>query len=698
MNRFILFKKVRGIYQLMHVIKIFSVSMFFFMTCLNPLYAMNDEDEEHILIVPKSKLQNYSENVRKEEREQSDNDQIIEVIDNNPSSFIPIVSSDNYFTEKRINNINDYLEKIYTIDKKLRKYSKHEMNDLVFTSLTIIKPPVNSINEELSLDSYNNNSLIFLQEFDEKFFKSRTSKGKWIFRTTVLPLNLYFGLLAPSAVDALNWYLAGNLLAFIPPGAVSYTISYLSDSIILPASVGLTLRVTEEVGDFILGKEKISVRNSSDDMENELSPHVRPLGCEINWKNSISHKHSRISPHPAYLAIAGLDALIYTVPFLLQFNDGFYVPTEWTTPYWQVRVAPLTGFYFLKTGVEDFDYLLNRSYARKSKENYENHLKQKILAHRLKTISHYINSPHSSELVNTLYDSIQKTLSSEPNREEYVSALSALFVKMAGFAFLSEDSEENNRLSSLTREIKRLPPETFARNFMEAFSIYTKGAAALGDLAVYAWGLHQVAIACGLDETEAEVLSFTLAVLRTTFSAFVQSEIQEQTFLSLRKFGSRRMDFWPLRWGVNAASAFSAGFLSFTFPAIIWHTFSNEASPTFSNVFIGCVAASTFLPQWTSYYHLLKTNFDTLVTKVVTTLPIKTTEQKKALLNFHLKKILELLPRLDDPTIISLYENFQEGHDELRNVVKEEIYHDVNEMQEDDVKQEFFKTEMDHNE
>ncbi|MBY0293066.1 MAG: hypothetical protein K2W92_07265 [Alphaproteobacteria bacterium] len=644
--------------------------------------AMDQEDGEHQSL-KKSSHPQYTGFVNSIDDDQDGKEDDIQIAPEEEEEFQ--VGNENHvaFTlastiEPRRDALNDCLEELRKNNNQLSKVPADRGNDILYTSLLIFNLPkhsINSPNSEEDDSKYSNSlpkepsSLSFLKEFDERFFKPQTSKGKWAFRIIVLPLELYLGLLAPGAVNALNWYLSESLVWFIEPaGPLSKVITYSSDLILLPTCLMQLYQLTEHVGDWFFRHQGLIQNDdkSSDELDESLQPHIHRLGWNIERGENAAYCQSiHLPTAPFYLGLSITDAAICALPFILQFADA---ESTYFNTYYKLAVLPLGAFFVIKTATEDLNYLRQREYKRKSTEDSLVHNKVRVLESRLKTLSRAVNSPKSKELVIRLYELMQSGLkNSDLNTNEYISALSLLFVKSARIGFMMESMDGDHsrqQLSNLTTEIHKLPPVTPMRNFIQSFAVYTKGLAALGELTVYAWGIEQLALACGLDPTEAATISFIGAAIRTTFSAFPQSNIQEQAFLGWRSLFSRQMDFWPLRWATNTASAFSASFLSIAFPGIIAQIYANEGTSAFPRIFVGCVAASTIIPQWTTFYELLKTNFDTLVTKIVTTLPIKTTEQKKAWINLHLQRMMDLLPKLTNDTIDTLYDLTQEEHDQ----------------------------------
>lgn len=110
--------------------------------------------------------------------------------------------------------------------------------------------------------------------------------------------------------------------------------------------------------------------------------------------------------------------------------------------------------------------------------------------------------------------------------------------------------------------LDKKPQKGRLQRFLEAVAPYFQGRAALAQDMLTFWIDSLLLMECGASPQYAFAGGAGLSIIQTYARAMLESYVQKDTFSSLRNFGSRANDFWPLRWGGAACAFVSSAFYS----------------------------------------------------------------------------------------------------------------------------------------
>ncbi|MBY0500893.1 MAG: hypothetical protein K2P93_02695 [Alphaproteobacteria bacterium] len=607
------------------------------------------------------------------------------------SRDIPILNINPNHPKRQI--VNGFLHQLSNKPKLMKKLGDEGIHDTALIIYDLSKQP--SLNSN-SPSPWTKTSE-FLTEFDKRFFDTKISSVRKASRFVTMPLSVIFGSLAPAGIVATTWYLWGsNVYDKLIVGPLPDLITLVATVSLLPPCIVQVLESTESAADLVFGN------NGLIPTKHDSKPHIQKLGIEV----STCCKSLRIPTPLVYAAVSTFDAALVALPYLVFFHTAEFEPNVDGETFFYIRFIPFTFFYLQKTFQENYDFFIRHEHKNKTKVIRMVRQKKDILQRRLKTMGWHINSKGSDKLVEKLYELIQTELkqSNKDDGNEHISALSLLFLKLTrsnSFQELQNEFSQQARknpslefahfeqaemdvqsinaplqelanlkqfarefeavpaqsMANLIGDIDKLPSETNMSRFLKQAATWTKGLSTIGELIVTTYALQQFALFLGLDPTDADAIAYTGAIAHGLFSAFTQSDIQETTFLRARHLGSTYADFWPFRWCTSALSTATALFLSVPYPCIINEALG-ESTPPYVRAFL---ALSTVPNQFTSFYNFCHQKYAKLITKIVTTVPIKTTKQKRAWINNHLERMHELIETLDQDTTQDWYNICQEG-------------------------------------
>jgi len=212
-------------------------------------------------------------------------------------------------------------------------------------------------------------------------------------------------------------------------------------------------------------------------------------------------------------------------------------------------------------------------------------------------------------------------------------------------------------MANLIDDISRRPETTQAQAFLEGLSVYNQGAATVGRILITQWAVQAVLTSFGVSEDLAFYSGLGTSLMHLTFKSIGQLYRQKDTFLSLQNFGSKAIDCWPLRWVGNTFSATCSAFYSLPSVAIISKVLGSNV-PFYIKV---TIAIATGPSDFASYFGFFKEKYNRIITGLMTSLPIKYTFQKRALLNYYIEEGEKVIDQLDANSTQELYSATQRG-------------------------------------
>ncbi|MBX9620963.1 MAG: hypothetical protein K2X28_02880 [Alphaproteobacteria bacterium] len=558
--------------------------------------------------------------------------------------------------------------------KLLKKLGEEGLQNTAVIIYNPSKKPPQHKNRPLSWT----NTEQFLEEFDKCFFR-KDSKFRNMSRAITVPFGVIIGLLEPGGIVATTWYLWGETLYDkLVEGELATGITIGTLLILTPPCIVQSVEFTENLANFVFGNKELTP--SKDDVK----PHIQKLGTTVDLLEKLCCcKSFRLSTFPIYSIVSALDAAIVTLVYSNFFYTAEFQPNVNGELFFYIRALPFALFYFSNTFDVNYKFFTDHEHQKKSNMIRMVAEKKNILRRRLETMKWHINSSKSGGLVHELYTLMQGELekTNKNDGEEHISALSLLFLKLSRTEMFKELQQELSAqamnsteeeiknivsemetmpiqgMSNLITDIDRLPSETTMASFLKQAATFAQGLSTVGELIATSYGINQLALSLGLDPASAEYLSYVAAIAHCGLSAFTQSDIQKTTFLRTQKAFSTCADFWPVRWGVNCLSAATALFLSVPYPCIINEALG-DGTPPYIRAFL---ALSTVPKQFSSFYNFCHTEYGELVTKIATSIPIKTVKQERAWLNELIDKMNEWIGKLDQNTTEQLYNLSQEG-------------------------------------
>ena len=628
-------------------------------------------------IVPESSIVKKRNNSKTSSRSKENVEDNIEVIN-------PIIKDPKHKLRLRLNGLLQDIKESNEKDSLLL-----EDPSPVETALIVYRP-VNSKNNFLWDDH-----ILYLKTFDELFFKQGSSK-----KTKVLMFFGYLeGVFGPFGIGPLTMYLGENLIGFIP-------VAGSAANAVVGTNIGLSaLPCAQQIADRmqIIG-DTLFDRNGFSQSKDDKKPHVQKLNYEKETGNT---KYCKYIPIPVpFLGrlFALTTSTIRTLPIVMLFWEA-----ENEFPIFRAEfIGPLGLCIFEKTYKESLEFVTRLIHALKSKEVHVINEKKGVLINHLNKMKTWINASSSDLVVNKIYQLIEQELKSKKqapsqaleSSPEHILAFSTFLLRYAKVKSyeglqvqLDEEVEktaeslgqfkgENNKktdekyqslqdLKSITKSIKaaniqemanfvedisKVPPKANNVAFLENLSVYTQGAATTGRFLVTLWAIEKVLKYAGVSPHPAFYAGCGVAVVELLFRSISEWYLQKDTFLSIRHFGSRNIDFWPIRGFAGIASTVCSSFFSFPVVGILFNVLGDSV-PLHIKILM---SAATAPSEFSSFFGFFKKKYDRLITRVVT-IKIKTTRQKRTWLNDQLDRAEELIRQLDGPSTQQLYFLSQEA-------------------------------------
>ncbi|MBS0272135.1 MAG: hypothetical protein JSR85_05755 [Proteobacteria bacterium] len=512
-------------------------------------------------------------------------------------------------------------------------------------------------------------SALFLREFDERMFLNPRSK-----KTIVM--QILGALEGPAGAIALTPFVMGisaNLITFIPPGGnADLGIAITGMLLAAPAVMRQMYDRLGKIGHYFWDEERGLTPSRADKKPHTLKFEKECCGsCSF----SVLKLGTVFSLFNATLRSLPVGLLFWEI---LRFSP---VPRDWL-------IGPLVLLYFEKTYEESQRVVHSAAKQSWTREVHMMHEKKEILKQRLKEMKWRINSKGSDELVNWLFDEIEREkdklredkASPSGRNREHVSILS-LFLTQRIAADIYEDAVRQvtgrrghvqdtelleaaqtlaasspEKMIRLIGDLDQRADKTRARAFLENSALFSQGVATPGRFLVVLWAIQNILIYSGVDADTAFYAATGVGVIDVLCRAITEWDMQKETFLSFRRFGSRSMDFWPVRW-IGTGISFVVS-LVFTLPpfAIIYKLLGDSV-PSYIKILFSVATAPS---EFSSFFDFFSRKYKNVITGMAT-LHITTIKQKRAFLNQKFEELSEAIDGFDQTTTEGAYHLMERG-------------------------------------
>ncbi len=217
----------------------------------------------------------------------------------------------------------------------------------------------------------------------------------------------------------------------------------------------------------------------------------------------------------------------------------------------------------------------------------------------------------------------------------------------------------------LIEDISQLPGVTTMRRVFEYLAVRIPGIAETSRFLFPLWAIPKLFEDFGITNVSVNVLgaemdpifigaisvSFAQLLIRAASEWYLQNDVA----LQFRQFGSTHTDYWPLRMISNTLSVLASGEATLYGPAIIFSLLAN--SPIYERVIL---SAAFFPAEMASFYRFFSMKYGNFIRSITTNL-VRTTAQRRAVLNAEADKLLELIPKFDEDTTNEFYKLIQRG-------------------------------------
>lgn len=548
--------------------------------------------------------------------------------------------------------------------------------------------------------------VLFAEELDRILF---TQSKSYLTRGVQIILSVSGGM-APWGWGPLTMFLAQNIVwSSEIPGSIPLIIAY---STIATSTIPCIQQMIDRGA--LVGNALFD-HNGFYPSKSDKKPHVRKLKKEVELPFAICGK-PRYIPIPIQ-TLCRLVALSYGA-----IQTSFYIPAfydaEYYFPiYFGVLVGPLGVMLFEKAyseSLESLEFISHRYFTNQFRMERQ---KKEILSRRLLDLKALINARGSNQLVEKLYSEFQcaMQLHKDGRSVRRISAASLFFLKRMEnptFNTLRDMIEEANlhmeqrhedatlemdtdhpeshashssiqeleqmgevvqsmrgipiaEAMHLIEDISQLPGITTMRRLLEYLAIRIPGIAEASRFLIPLWAIPEIFYDFGVTNVSVNILgaeidpifcgALTVSFAQLLIRAASEWYLQNEAYLELRRFGSTSSDFWPLRWAGNILSILPSAMGALAGPAILFNLLGD--SPVYVKVIL---SAAIFPGDMVSFYRFFSKKYGNFIRSLTTNF-VRTTSQRRGVLNDEIENLYREIQRFDDTTTNEFYKHVEKG-------------------------------------
>lgn len=537
---------------------------------------------------------------------------------------------------------------------------------------------------------YWDNQSLFLSEFDRnRFLKKRSKKTIFLQILGALEGTVGAAAMVPLALDLMS------NIDWIPFGGVGGAlIAFIPMSLCAPATSRQMYERMGKIGDFLFDHSELTSSKS------DQKPHIQSLTLDKETKGCGKSKKCKYS-YSARLNVRGS---------LFSCISGLCEALPYTLLLWKIErlhpiargilIGPLALLYFEKAFNEGQRFTNGLAHQYLTELNHMVSQKKKTLINGVKEMLVRLNAKESDKRVLHLYKKIQEHIKklredsileekrkakNNEDKEEIVeigiteqerfSIISMFFLKRDKIESFKEattqlkektktindeelrevvntiDVSNPQKMSNLLGDISYIPSQSYFQMFLENGGTFFHLGATISRTIVLEWALKHALSYVGISSP---YVSWGSASIATVIKAINDWQMQRRAFANLKDFWPR-MDFRPARFLGNLVSVVGGAFFSLVPGAVIYQALG-DTTPSWLKALLTIAAVPS---EFNAFNEFFREKYQNTITGIGTLKPC-TIGQKRAWLNEEGRKILEIIPKLDQSTTEELNQMINE--------------------------------------